>query len=69
MLLDFNFEGEEGDVIGLTDGLSEGDLIIDLVALEPTLQGSVISIRSSGNVLGLVPGKTPQQIQGRFISI
>ncbi|MCC3512834.1 MAG: peptidase S8 [Oscillatoriales cyanobacterium] len=61
-IADFNsFE----DAIGLTDNLTEADLTLETVSGTPN---TVIKIRQSGAILGLVANTSPQNLSGKFIS-
>ena len=62
IITDFNsFE----DAIGLTDNLTEADLIFEAVSGTPN---TVIKIRQSGAILGLVANTSPQNLSSKFIS-
>ena len=52
------------DRIGLTEGLTEGDLSLELVR-----DNTAISIADSDRVLGVVAGVRPEQLMGRFVSM
>ena len=61
-IADFNsFE----DAIGLTDNLTEADITLETVSGTPN---TVIKIRQSGAILGLVANTSPQNLSGKFIS-
>ncbi|MCC3531633.1 MAG: S8 family serine peptidase [Microcoleus sp. PH2017_22_RUC_O_B] len=62
IITDFNsFE----DAIGLTDNLTEADLTLETVSGTPN---TVIKIRQSNAILGLVANTSPQNLSGKFIS-
>ena len=66
MITDFN---SFVDSIGLTDNLTEADLILEEIAIAPRIPNtSIIKIRQSGAILGLVANTSPQDLSGRFIS-
>lgn len=56
------------DSIGLTDNLTEADLILEQISIAPGISNTVIKIRGSGAILGLVANTSPQALTGRFIS-
>jgi subtilisin family serine protease len=61
-IADFNsFE----DAIELTDNLTEADLTLETVSGTPN---TIIKIRQSGAILGLVANTSPQNLSGKFIS-
>ncbi|MEG4317901.1 MULTISPECIES: S8 family serine peptidase [unclassified Microcoleus] len=62
VIADFNsFE----DAIGLTDNLTEADITLEAVSGTPN---TVIKIRQSGAILGVVANASPQNLSGKFIS-
>ncbi|OCQ99174.1 peptidase S8 [Oscillatoriales cyanobacterium USR001] len=56
------------DYIGLTGGLTENDLILQPFSLAPGNRDTLISIRQSGAILGIVLNTLPDQLRGNFIS-
>jgi len=56
------------DAIGLTDNLTETDLILEEIAIAPGISNTLIKIRQSGAILGLVANASPKDLSGRFIS-
>jgi Bacterial pre-peptidase C-terminal domain. len=56
------------DAIGLTDNLSETDLMLEEIAIAPGISNTLIKIRQSGAILGLVANASPKDLSGRFIS-
>lgn len=56
------------DSIGLTDNLTEADLILEQIAIAPGISNTVIKIRGSGAILGVVANISPQNLANRFIS-
>lgn len=56
------------DSIGLTDNLTEADLILEQIAIAPGISNTVIKIRGSGAILGVVANTSPQNLANRFIS-
>ena len=56
------------DSIGLTDNLTETDLIFEQIAIAPNTFNTLIKTRQSGAILGLVANTSPQALTGRFIS-
>lgn len=65
IITDFN---SSVDAIGLTDNLTETDLIIEQIAIGPNTSNTVIKIRQSGAILGLVANTSPKDLAGKFIS-
>ncbi len=53
------------DSIGLTDNLTESDLTLEAVS---GTANTLIKIRQSGAILGLVANASPQNLSGKFIS-
>jgi len=56
------------DAIGLTDNLTETDLILEEIAIASGISNTLIKIRQSGAILGLVANASPKDLSGRFIS-
>jgi hypothetical protein len=56
------------DSIGLTDNLTEADLILEQIAIAPGISNTVIKIRQSGAILGVVANISPQNLADTFIS-
>lgn len=56
------------DAIALTGNLTEADLVLEQIAIAPNTSDTSIKIRQSGAILGLVGGKFPQDLTGKFIS-
>ncbi|MGB7708607.1 MAG: S8 family serine peptidase [Microcoleus sp.] len=56
------------DAIGLTDNLTETDLILEEISIAPGISNTLIKIRQSGAILGLVANASPKDLSGRFIS-
>ncbi|MFB8795730.1 MAG: S8 family serine peptidase [Microcoleus sp.] len=56
------------DAIGLTDNLTETDLIFEEISIAPGISNTLIKIRQSGAILGLVANASPKDLSGRFIS-
>ena len=56
------------DSIGLTDNLTEADLILEQISIAPGISNTVIKIRGSGAILGLVANASPQNLANTFIS-
>lgn len=56
------------DAIGLTGNLTESDLILEEIAIAPNTSNTLIKVRESGAILGLVANASPQDITGTFIS-
>jgi hypothetical protein len=65
IITDFN---SSVDAIALTDNLTETDLIIEQIAIGPNTSNTVIKIRQSGAILGLVANTSPKDLAGKFIS-
>ncbi|MEG3843620.1 S8 family serine peptidase [Microcoleus sp. herbarium14] len=65
MITDFN---SFVDSIGLTDNLTEADLILEEISLAPGISNTLIKIRGSGAILGLVANASPQDLADTFIS-
>ena len=65
MITDFN---SFVDSIGLTDNLTEADLILEQIAIAPGISNTVIKIRGSGAILGVVANASPQNLANTFIS-
>lgn len=65
IITDFN---SSVDSIGLTDNLTETDLIFEQIAIAPNTFNTLIKTRQSGAILGLVANASPKDISGRFIS-
>ena len=65
MITDFN---SFVDSIGLTDNLTEADLILEEIAIDPNTSNTLIKIRQSGAILGLVANTFPEELAGTFIS-
>ncbi|NJS11369.1 MAG: S8 family serine peptidase [Microcoleus sp. CSU_2_2] len=56
------------DAIGLTGNLSETDLILEQISIAPNTSNTLIKIRESGAILGLVANASPQDLTNKFIS-
>ncbi len=56
------------DSIGLTDNLTEADLILEEISIAPGISNTLIKIRQSNAILGLVANASPQNLAGTFIS-
>ncbi|MEG4853299.1 S8 family serine peptidase [Microcoleus sp. B5-D4] len=56
------------DSIGLTDNLTEADLILEEISIAPGLSNTLIKIRQSNAILGLVANASPQDLANTFIS-
>ncbi|MEG4984497.1 S8 family serine peptidase [Microcoleus sp. BR0-C5] len=56
------------DSIGLTDNLTEADLILEEIAIAPGISNTLIKIRQSNAILGLVANASPQDLANTFIS-
>ncbi|MGB3263406.1 MAG: S8 family serine peptidase [Microcoleus sp.] len=56
------------DAIGLTDNLTEADLILEEIAIAPGISNTLIKIRQSNAILGLVANASPQDLADTFIS-
>ncbi len=56
------------DSIGLTDNLTEADLILEQISIAPGISNTVIKIRQSGAILGVVANTSPQNLANTFIS-
>jgi subtilisin family serine protease len=56
------------DAIGLTGNLTEADLILEQIAIAPNTSNTLIKIRESGAMLGLVANASPQDLTNKFIS-
>ena len=56
------------DSIGLTDNLTEADLILEQISIAPGISNTVIKIRGSGAILGVVANASPQNLANTFIS-
>ncbi|MBE9184868.1 S8 family serine peptidase [Microcoleus sp. LEGE 07076] len=56
------------DAIGLTDNLTEADLILEEIAIAPGISNTLIKIRQSNAILGLVANASPQNLADTFIS-
>ncbi|MEG4231110.1 S8 family serine peptidase [Microcoleus sp. Pol11C3] len=56
------------DSIGLTDNLTEADLIFEEISIAPGISNTLIKIRQSNAILGLVANASPQDIANTFIS-
>ncbi|MDF0556244.1 S8 family serine peptidase [Kamptonema sp. UHCC 0994] len=54
------------DFIGLTDGLTEDDLTLQQVSLTPGSTDTLIQIRQSGAILGIVLDASPDDLSGAF---
>lgn len=65
IITDFN---SSVDAIALTDNLTETDLIIEQIAIAPNTSNTLIKIRQSGAILGLVANTSPKDLTGKFIS-
>ncbi|PSB05656.1 peptidase S8 [filamentous cyanobacterium Phorm 46] len=56
------------DAIGLTDNLTEADLILEEISIAPGISNTLIKISQSNAILGLVANASPQNLSGTFIS-
>jgi subtilisin family serine protease len=56
------------DSIGLTGDLTEADLLLEEISIDPNISNTLIKIRQSGAILGLVANASPQDLTGTFIS-
>lgn len=56
------------DSIGLTDNLTEADLILEEISIAPGISNTLIKISQSNAILGLVANASPQNLSGTFIS-
>ncbi|MEG4113122.1 MULTISPECIES: S8 family serine peptidase [unclassified Microcoleus] len=56
------------DSIGLTDNLTEADLILEEISIAPGISNTLIKIRQSNAILGLVANASPQNLANTFIS-
>jgi subtilisin family serine protease len=56
------------DAIGLTGNLTEADLILEQIAIAPNTANTLIKIRESGAILGLVVNASPSDLTNKFIS-
>jgi subtilisin family serine protease len=56
------------DAIGLTGNLTAADLILEEIAIAPGTSNTLIKIRQSGAILGLVANASPQDLTNKFIS-
>ncbi|MEG4274423.1 MULTISPECIES: S8 family serine peptidase [unclassified Microcoleus] len=56
------------DSIGLTDNLTEADLILEEISIAPGISNTLIKIRQSNAILGLVANASPQDLANTFIS-
>jgi subtilisin family serine protease len=56
------------DAIGLTGNITEADLILEQIAIAPNISNTLIKIRESGAILGLVANASPQDLTDTFIS-
>ena len=56
------------DSIGLTDNLTEADLILEKISIAPGISNTIIKIRGSNAILGLVANTSPEDLVGTFIS-
>ncbi|MEG4006969.1 S8 family serine peptidase [Microcoleus sp. Pol11C1] len=56
------------DSIGLTDNLTEADLILEEISIAPGISNTLIKIRQSNAILGLVANASPQDLADTFIS-
>ncbi|MEG4491065.1 S8 family serine peptidase [Microcoleus sp. D3_18_C4] len=56
------------DAIGLTDNLTEADLILEEISIAPGISNTLIKIRQSNAILGLVANASPQDLADTFIS-
>ncbi|MEG5062346.1 S8 family serine peptidase [Microcoleus sp. B3-A4] len=56
------------DSIGLTDNLTEADLILEEISIAPGISNTLIKIRQSNAILGLVANASPQDLASTFIS-
>jgi subtilisin family serine protease len=65
MITDFN---SFVDAIGLTGNLTAADLILEEIAIAPGTSNTLIKIRQSGAILGLVANASPQDLTNTFIS-
>ncbi|MEZ2239592.1 S8 family serine peptidase [Microcoleus sp.] len=65
IITDFN---SSVDAIGLTDNLTEADIVLEQQAIGPSISDTIIKIRQSGAILGVVTNKLPQDLTGKFIS-
>lgn len=65
IITDFN---SSVDSIGLTDNLTEADLILQEIPIAPNISNTLIKIRSNGETIGLVANASPKDLSGRFIS-
>ncbi|CAD5931530.1 Iron-regulated protein FrpC [Planktothrix tepida] len=65
-----DFEPSFVDKIGLTEGLTEANLTLELSTnFYSNLPETVIRVTSSNQILGVVSNISPEQLQGRFISV
>jgi subtilisin family serine protease len=65
MITDFN---SFVDAIGLTGNLTAADLILEEIAIAPGTSNTLIKIRQSGAILGLVANASPQDLTDTFTS-
>ncbi|MEG4067178.1 S8 family serine peptidase [Microcoleus sp. Pol11C2] len=56
------------DSIGLTDNLTEADLVLEEISIAPGISNTLIKIRQSNAILGLVANASPQDLADTFIS-
>ena len=56
------------DSIGLSADLTEADLLLEEISIDPNISNTLIKIRQSGAILGLVANASPQDLTGTFIS-
>ncbi|MEG4517129.1 MULTISPECIES: S8 family serine peptidase [unclassified Microcoleus] len=56
------------DSIGLTDNLTEADLILEEISIAPGISNTLIKISQSNAILGLVANASPQDLADTFIS-
>jgi len=56
------------DAIGLTDNLTEADLILEEISIAPGISNTLIKIRQSNAILGLVANASPEDLADTFIS-
>ncbi|MEG5174783.1 S8 family serine peptidase [Microcoleus sp. B3-D7] len=56
------------DSIGLTDNLTQADLILEEISIAPGISNTLIKIRQSNAILGLVANASPQDLADTFIS-
>lgn len=56
------------DAIGLTDNLTEADLILEEISIAPGISNTLIKLRSNNAILGLVANTFPEELAGTFTS-